>query len=115
MQIGKKMEDLIKAHGWEMKEQNFLQIKDSKYQLSVIPEYSYFVRDEKGMIHRSKEPQYLVLNCAIMSPITLDNGDTEYKPVMYVNITSEEEFYDFMIEINKTVSEEEKPNLEKAI
>jgi hypothetical protein len=50
-----------------------------------------------------------------MSPITLDNGDTEYKPVMYINITSEEEFYDFMIEINKTVSEEEKPNLEKAI
>jgi hypothetical protein len=109
------MEDLIKAHGWEMQEQNYLEIKDSKYLLSVIPEYSYFVRDEKGMMHRSKEPQYLVLNCAIMSPNTLDNGDTEYRPVMYINITSEEEFYDFMIEINKTVSEEQKPNLEKAI
>jgi hypothetical protein len=109
------MEDLIKAHGWEIQEQNILNIKDSKYMLSVIPEYSYFMRDDKGMIHRSKEPQYLVLNCAIMSPNTLSNGDVEYRPVMYINITSEEEFYDFMIEINKTVGEEQQSNLEKAV
>jgi hypothetical protein len=106
------MEDLIKAHGWEMQEQNFLNIKDSKYMLSIIPEYSYFMRDETGIIHRSKEPQYLVLNCAIMSPNTLSGGDMEYRPVMYINITSEEEFYDFMIEISNTVNEEQIPNLE---
>lgn len=109
------MEDLIKAHGWEMQEQNILGIKDSTYKVSVIPEYGYFTRDENDRIIRSKTPQYLVLNCAILSPITLDNGDVEYKPVMYINITSEEEFYDFMIEITKTAVEEEKPNLEKAV
>lgn len=109
------MEDLIKAHGWEMQEQNILGIKDSRYKLSVIPEYGYFTRDENDRIIRSKTPQYLVLNCAILSPITLDDGDVEYKPVMYINITSEEEFYDFMIEITKTAVEEEKPNLEKAV
>ena len=109
------MEDLIKAHGWEMGEQNILGIKDSRYKLSVIPEYGYFTRDENDRIIRSKTPQYLVLNCAILSPITSDDGDVEYKPVMYINITSEEEFYDFMIEITKTAVEEEKPNLEKAV
>ena len=110
------MEDLIKAHGWDMQEQNLLEIKGSKYLLSVIPEYSYFARDEHNKIIRSKTPQYLVLNCAIMSPITMDNGDIEYKPVMYINIASEEEFYDFMIELNKTVSEESKlSNLNQAV
>lgn len=110
------MEDLIKAHGWEMNEQNLLEIKGSKYLLSVIPEYGYFTRDENNKIIRSKTPQYLTLNCAIMSPITMDDGDIAYRPVMYTNIATEEEFYDFMIELNKTVNEEEQlPNLNQAV
>lgn len=110
------MEDLIKAHGWEINEQNLLEIKDSKYLLSVIPEYSYFCRNKEGHIYRSKTPQYLVLNCAILSPITLDSGDLTYKAVMYLNIASEEEFYDFMIELGKTVHEEKQlPNLNQAV
>jgi hypothetical protein len=47
-----------------------------------------------------------------MSPNTLSGGVMEYRPVMYINITSEEEFYDFMIEISNTVNEEQIPNLE---
>ena len=105
------MEDLIKAHGWEMLQQNLLEIKGSKYLLSVVPEYSFYKRDELGMIHRCKEPQNLVLNCALMSPIT-EGDETEYKAVMYFNISSEEEFYDFMIEMQKEVILE-KSNLEK--
>lgn len=107
------MEDLIKAHGWDMLQQNLLEIKGSKYLLSVIPEYSYYTRDEHGIIHRSKEPQSLVLNCAILSPIT-EGDETEYNAVMYLNISSEEEFYDFMIEMQKEVNFE-KPNLENAL
>lgn len=110
------MEDLIKAHGWEMHTQNILEIKNSRYLLSVIPEYSFYARDEHGMIHRSLEPQNLVLNCAILSPITMYNGDVEYKAVMYITLTSEEEFYDFMIEIGKTVIEERRlPDLNNAV
>jgi hypothetical protein len=109
------MEDLIKAHGWDMQEQNLLEIKGSKYLLSVIPEYSYFTRDEHNKIIRSKTPQYLVLNCAILSPITMDD-EIAHRPVMYINITSEEEFYDFMIELTKTVHEESKlPDLNNAV
>lgn len=107
------MEDLIKAHGWDMLQQNLLEIKGSKYLLSVVPEYSFYRRDEDGMIHRSKEPQSLVLNCAIMSPIT-EGDEKEYRAVMYVNITSEEEFYDFMIEMQKEVNLEA-TNLEASL
>lgn len=110
------MEDLIKAHGWEMLQQNFLEIKGSKYLLSVVPEYSYFARDANNKIIRSETPQYLVLNCAMMSPITMNNGEIEHKAVMYLNITSEEEFYDFMIEVTKTAHEESKlPDLNNVI
>jgi hypothetical protein len=38
-----------------------------------------------------------------MSPIT-EGDEKEYRPVMYLNIASEEEFYDFMIEIKKEVN-----------
>jgi hypothetical protein len=48
-----------------------------------------------------------------MSPVTTPYG-IEYNPVMYVNILSEEEFYDFMITLVQTAIEE-KPNLEKAV
>lgn len=110
------MEDLIKAHGWEMHTQNILEIKNSRYLLSVVPEYSFYARDEHGKIHRSLQPQNLILNCAIQSPITMDYGYVDYKAVMYITITSEEEFYDFMIEIGKTVIEENKlPNLNNAV
>lgn len=111
------MEDLIKAHGWEMQEQNLLEIKGSRYLLSVIPEYSYFTRDENNMVIRSNVAQYLILNCAILSPITFDNGEVGHKPLMYVNINSEEEFYDFMIELTKTVHEEvsQLPDLNNAL
>ena len=110
------MEDLINAHGWEMNEQNLLEIKGSKYLLSVIPEYGYFTRDNNNKIIRSTTPQYLILNCAIMSAITMDDGDIAYRPVMYINIATEEEFYDFMIELTKTVHEESKlPDLNNAV
>lgn len=109
------MEDLIKAHGWEMHTQNFLEIKESNYLLSIIPEYSFYARDSQGRIYRSLQPQDLVLNCAIVSLITHDDM-IEYKPIMYLTITSEEEFYDFMIELNKTVHEENQlPNLNAAV
>lgn len=109
------MEDLIKAHGWEINEQNLLEIKGSSYLLSVIPEYGYFTRDENNKIIRSKTAQYLILNCAILSPITIDD-EIVHRPVMYMNIATEEEFYDFMIELTKTVHEESKlPDLNNAV
>lgn len=109
------MEDLIKAHGWEINEQNLLEIKGSRYLLSVIPEYGYFTRDLHNKIIRSQTPQYLILNCAILSPITMD-GEVAHRPVMYINIATEEEFYDFMIELTKTVHEESKlPDLNNAV
>jgi len=113
MQTKMIMEDLIKAHGWNMNEQNYLEIKGSTYLLSVVPEYTFFVRGENGMIYRSLCPEGVMLNCAIMSPVTTPYG-IEYNPVMYINILSEEEFYDFMITLVQTAIEE-KPNLEKAV
>ena len=103
------MEDLIKAHGWEMSQQSILEIPKTNNLLSVIPEYSYYYRDEDGKIRRGHVPQSIVLNCAIMSPTLQPDGDTVYSPVMYLNINSEEEFYDFMIEASKNI------NLEQAI
>lgn len=80
--------NIIEAHGWVMSEQNFLDIKDTDYTLSVIPEYTYWTRNQYDMIVRSKTPTGLTLNMAICR-----NGD----PEMFMNINSEEEFYDFMI------------------
>ena len=86
------MEALIEAYNWEMDKQSILPILNTDYELSVIPEYSYYYRDKNNMIFRSKIPQNIVLNSAIVL-----NGE----PQMYFTFSSEEEFYDFMIEFKK--------------
>lgn len=86
--------NLIELHNWEIHRQNFLKIKDTEYTLSVIPEYSYFYRNREGHVRRSNVPQGLVLNTCIYN-------DISGKSHMYVTISSEEEFLDFMVNIQK--------------
>ena len=87
--------NIIEAHGWTLNEQNFLDIIGTEYYMSVIPEHTYWTRDEFGKIVRSKTPTGLTLNIAICR-----NERTE----MFININSEEEFYDFMICFKKEFS-----------
>lgn len=86
------MEELMRIYGWKLDQQSILPILDTDYELSVIPEYSYYYR-ENNMIFRSKEPQNITLNTAIM---------LKGEPQMYFTFSSEEEFFDFMIEFKKT-------------
>ena len=103
------MEALIRAYGWEVNQQNVLGIPNTENVLSIILEYSYYYRDENGRIRRSHTPTGYVLNCAIMTPTQQPDGSVVFSPAMYLNINSEEEFYDFMIEASKSI------NLEKSI
>ncbi len=95
------MEDLIKAHGWEIEEQNFLKINGTDLQLSIIPEYIYWMRDENGLICRSKHAVGVKLNICIQKGYKQDDGSVWYKSEMFIELGSEEEFYDFMIGIQK--------------
>lgn len=90
------MDDLMNAYGWEIDKQSFLRIPGTIYLLSVIPEYTYWFRNEHGMIARAKTPQGIKLNCLIQKPYESPEG-TWYKTEMMLDITSEDEFYDFMI------------------
>lgn len=92
------MEELMKAYDWKIDEQSILPILETDYEISIIPEYSYYYR-ENNMIFRSTQPQNIVLNTAIM----LNN-----EPQMYFTFSSEEEFYDFMIEFKKQYRTTEK-------
>lgn len=94
------MEDLIKAHGWVMEEQNFLKIKGSDLQLSIIPEYTYWTRDSNNMITRSNVPQGIKLNICIQKGYDSPEG-MWYRSEMFIELSTEEEFYDFMIGIQK--------------
>lgn len=94
------MEDLIKAHGWEMEEQNFLKINGTDLQLSIIPEYIYWMRDADNLICRSKTPQGIKLNCCVQKGYNSPEG-MWYRSEMFIELGSEEEFYDFMIGIQK--------------
>lgn len=95
------MEDLIKANDWKMETQNFLEIKNSDLQLSIIPEYIYWMRDENGLIYKSKHAVGVKLNICIQKGYKQDDGSIWYKNEMFIELGSEEEFYDFMIGIQK--------------
>ena len=94
MTMNNDLGNLIELHNWKIHQQNFLKIKDTEYTLSVIPEYSYFYRSSEGRLVRSVTPQALVLNTCIYN-------DISGKSHMYVTISSEEEFLDFMLNIQK--------------
>jgi hypothetical protein len=94
------MNDLMKAYNWQMDVRAFLPIPGTKYELSVIPEYIYWYRDERGLISRSRTPQGIKFNCVVMSLEDTPDGK-QWIPAMHVDIVSEEEFYDFMISIQR--------------
>jgi hypothetical protein len=94
------MEALINAYNWQMDKQNFLPITGTGLTLSVCPEYTYWIRDENGMLSRSRIAQGIKLNCAIQSKRVI-NDNTEYCNETYIEFGSEEEFYDYMIGLKK--------------
>jgi hypothetical protein len=90
------MIDIIAAHNWKVGEQNFLEIKGTEYTLSVVPEFTYFSRDEEGKVIRSRTPIGYKLNCAVQGPVTF-MGHTSIKNLFFEEFYSEEDFYAFMI------------------
>jgi hypothetical protein len=94
------MNDLMQAYDWQIDVQAFLPIPGTKYELSVVPEYTYWYRDDKGFLNRSKIPQGTKLNCCVMVPYDGPEGKF-WRPEMQIDITCEEEFYDFMISMKK--------------
>lgn len=90
----------MKAYEWQIDVQAFLPIPGTKYELSIVPEYTYWYRDERNMITRSKVPQGIKLNCCVMVQYDGPFGKW-WKPEMQMDITSEDEFYDFMISMKK--------------
>jgi hypothetical protein len=102
------MDDLIKAHGWVMNEQNFLRLKDSDYQLSIIPTFTYWSRDKNDMLFRSKTPTGMYLNIALFRVcINAETKNVSQSMCMITDVDSEEDFYDFMISIQKQVAHEQ--------
>ena len=92
--------NLIELHGWEINQQSFLDIKGTDYTVSVIPEYTFYTRDEYNKICYSVIPQGLTLNICVYNRIS---GGSK----LYVHIDSEEEFIDFMVGIQKQIKTEE--------
>lgn len=97
------MIDIIAAHNWEVNQQGFLEIEGTPYILSVVPEFSYFTRDEKGHIMRSRTPVGYKLNCAVQGPRTV-NGHVTIDNLIFVEFTEEEDFYQFMIDFKRETS-----------
>lgn len=75
-------------------------MKGTPYTLSVVPEFSYFTRDEKGHIIRSRTPVGYKLNCAVQGSKTV-NGHEVVTNLIFVEFSEESEFYDFMIDFKK--------------
>jgi hypothetical protein len=99
------MEELMEIYGWKLNEVSLLDIKGTDLILSVYPEYTYWKRDSNGFLSRSKQPTALKLNCALKVPYTAPGTDEViYDNKLYIEFTSEEEFYDFMISIKKEYS-----------
>ena len=94
------MIDIIAAHGWELEVQSFLDIEGTPYTLSVVPEFTYFTRNEEGHVVRSRTPVGFKLNCAVQGPKTV-NGHTVIDNLILVEFTEESEFYNFMIDFKK--------------
>jgi hypothetical protein len=94
------MIDIIAAHGWEVDEQSFLPIEGTPYTLSVVPEFTYFTRDEKGHIIRSRTPVGYKLNCAVQGPKTV-NGHEVVTNLIFVEFSEESDFYEFMIDFKR--------------
>ena len=94
------MIDVIAAHGWEVDQQNFLKIEGTPYTLSIVPEFTYFSRDEKGHIIRSRTPVGYKLNCAVQGPKLVNNIFTN-ENLIFVEFTDETDFYHFMMDFKK--------------
>lgn len=97
------MIDVIAAHGWEVGTQNFLPIEGTPYTLSVVPEFSYFTRDEKGHIMRSRTPVGYKLNCAVQGEKKVNNH-VIVDNLIFVEFNEEEDFYQFMIDFKRETS-----------
>lgn len=94
------MEDIMNAHNWEINKQSFLEIPGTEYLLSVIPEYTYFTRDENNRLVRSKIAQGIKFNCCVVKVYNTEYGRI-YHNEMLLDITTEDEFYDFMLGVQK--------------
>lgn len=94
------VQDIMTAHSMEVGGHYYLQVPGTIYQLSVVPEYGYYYRDENQHMHRSKTPMSVHLNCAVMEPTLTERGIL-WKPIMYREFNCEEDFYDFMVSMKQ--------------
>lgn len=97
------MIDVIAAHGWELEVQSFLDIEGTPYTLSVVPEFTYFTRNEEGHIVRSRTPVGYKLNCAVQGEKKVNNH-VIVDNLIFVEFHEEKDFYEFMINFKKETS-----------
>ena len=97
------MIDVIAAHGWELEVQSFLDIEGTPYTLSVVPEFTYFTRNEEGHIVRSRTPVGFKLNCAVQGEKKVNNH-VIVDNLIFVEFHEEKDFYEFMINFKKETS-----------
>ena len=97
------MIDVIAAHGWELEVQSFLDIEGTPYTLSVVPEFTYFTRNEEGHSVRSRTPVGYKLNCAVQGEKKVNNH-VIVDNLIFVEFHEEKDFYEFMINFKKETS-----------
>ena len=97
------MIDVIAAHNWEVDQQGFLEIEGTPYTLSVVPEFTYFTRNEEGHIVRSRTPVGYKLNCAVQGEKKVNNH-VIVDNLIFVEFHEEKDFYEFMINFKKETS-----------
>ena len=97
------MIDIIAAHNWEVDQQGFLEIEGTPYTLSVVPEFTYFTRNEEGHIVRSRTPVGYKLNCAVQGEKKVNNH-VIVDNLIFVEFHEEKDFYEFMINFKKETS-----------
>lgn len=89
------MENLINLYSWTINKQNFLEIKDTDFVLSIVPENNHYYRDEKGYIHQSRKPIGLKLNCRVFL------NDEHFE---FVEFDEEKDFFNYLSRLQKIVT-----------
>jgi hypothetical protein len=95
------VENIMNAKNWDVNTRYMIPVPGTIYQLSVLPEHTYYYRDEKGLIQRSKSPVGVELNCAVMEPSVTPEGIL-WSPVYFTVLNDEDEYLDFMISMKQT-------------
>jgi hypothetical protein len=95
------VETIMNAKNWDVNKRYMIPVPGTIYQLSVVPEYTHYYRDENGFIQRSNTPVGVKLNCVVMEPSLTPEG-VLWSAVYFRDITDEDEYLDFMLSMKQS-------------